>query len=133
VLDEVGKRTDAFDEPNAVRITLADGQAWAFRKPWLQFRPRFDDGQVADVDRAVSYGSDSDEIIEAIADGRIDPISGAASLAAWLLRKSYTLAEDELDQLLAFRPDDAASIEWTELVMNVAIGRFGVAISHSIE
>ena len=127
VLDEVGKRTDAYDEPNSVHIVLPDGQAWAFVKPWLQFRPKFEGGHAKRAEQVVTYSNDSDDLIEAIADGRIEPFSGAASLASWLLRRSYHLTEDELDQLLGFRPDDAASIMWAVRVMQVATGMFGVA------
>jgi hypothetical protein len=130
MLSEVGKRTDAFDEANSVRIVLADGQGWAFVKPHFQFRPRFQDSKVVRVERAITYGGDCDRLVEAIGDGSIDQFSGVASLAAFVLRKSYTLAEEELDQLLAFSPDDAASMEWPRRVMEVVVGVFGT-VTHT--
>jgi len=127
VLDEVLKRKPNFDEPNSVRVTLADGQAWAVPKPWLEIRPVFRGGKAASNYPAYTYGPELDDLLAAIAEaeGQLEQLCAVASLAADLLRSHYDLADEDLDQLLAFRRGDPASAEWVERVIEIAAGRSG--------
>jgi hypothetical protein len=81
MLDEVAKRTEAFDAENSVPVVLADGQEWRFVRPWHQIRPVFKGGKVSHAYHAISYSEDVDRLLATIADGQVDTISGAASLA----------------------------------------------------
>jgi len=127
MLDEAKKRKPIFDEDNSVRVTLADGQAWAVPKPWLEIRPVFRGGRAASNFPVYTYGAELEELVEAIgqAEGLCDQLSAVATLAARLLQWHYELSDADLDQLLAFRRGDPASAEWTERVIETATGRCG--------
>lgn len=132
MLDEVAKRKpDLFDEGNSVRIVLADGQAWAFPKPWLVVRPIFREGRVVSRYNVLTYGPAVDDLIEAVAgsDSAVDHICAVASLAAYFLQWHYDLVDSELDQLLAYRAADEASMNWLKRVMEIATGSEGPKVS----
>jgi hypothetical protein len=127
MIDELAKRKENFDELNSVRVRLADGQEWAVPKPWLEIRPVFRDGRSVGNYATFSYGPELEGLVEAMADceSRSAQLVAVASLAAYLLGQQYDLVDGELDQLLAFRPDDPTSAEWVERVMEIATGNSG--------
>ena len=127
MLNEEAKRKDCFDEPNSVWVVLADGQRWAVPKPWYEVRPTFRGGRAVGSYPAYTYGPETDALIEILADTEslIDEVSAVASLAAYLLLKQYDLTDGELDQILAYRSTDPASLDWTKTVIRVATGRSG--------
>ena len=127
MLDETAKRKPNFDAANSVPVVLADGQAWAVPKPWLEIRPVFRDGRAASAWPAYSYGPDLDRLVERVAEAELftNQVAAVATLAAELLRHQYELSDPDLDQLLAYRRDDPVSIEWTGQVIEIATGRSG--------
>lgn len=132
MLDEVAKRKpETFDEANSVRVVLADGQEWAFPKPWLVVRPVFRDGRVVTRYNVLTYGQAVDDLIEAVAgsDSAVEHICSVASLAAYFLQWHYTLVDAELDQLLAYRSADPESMNWLKRVMEIATGSDGPKVS----
>jgi hypothetical protein len=131
MINESAKRKATFDEVNSVRVVLADGQAWAIAKPWLELRPGFRDGRSAAAYPVFTYGPEIGELVELItmAQGFIQQISVLATLAAKLLLYQYELADEDLDQLLAYRKSDPTSIAWGQSVLEVAIGRSGPKVS----
>jgi hypothetical protein len=128
MIDEFDKRIyGKFDERNSVAIKLADGQDWFFPKPWLEVRPVFKDGVAVTSFRVPTSGPHLDKLIEAAGEcENIDAqIVVIATLAAELLKYQYTLADHELDQLLAYRIHDPDSLRWLQEVIDVATGRSG--------
>jgi hypothetical protein len=128
MLDEVGlRKEETFDEENSVRLVLADSQAWAIPKPWLQIRPIFRDGRVVTKYRVLTYGPAIDELIEAIAatETADEQVSAVASLAAYLLQWQYELTDADLDQLLAYMVGNEESMTWLKRVMEIATGSDG--------
>jgi len=133
VLNETAKRKANFDEANSVRVVLADGQAWAVPKPWLEIRPVFRGGEVVSNYPVFTYGPGLEALLDAIAraDGLSEQIAGVATLAACLLQWHYELSDLDLDQLLAFRRGDPASAHWTERVIETATGRSGPKVGRA--
>jgi hypothetical protein len=127
MIDEFAKRKPNFDERNAAPVVLADGQKWHIPKPWLEVRPVFRNGRADHVYHVLTCGRELDELIEAMmhVEEQDQEICAVASLAAYLLRYHYDLGDDELDQLLAFRVADPASLEWVTQVFAIATGRSG--------
>jgi hypothetical protein len=127
VIDEVARRRPGFDEANSVRIVLADSQAWAFPKPWLQIHAAFKDHKAVGTAPRITNGPELDALIDAIGEAQdADLILGAtASLGTFLLTANYDLSDTDLDQLFAFRPGDPSSWGWGQEVMNVATGASG--------
>ena len=60
MLDEKGLRRPEFDERSSVRIRLADGQEWAFPKPWLEIHASFVGGRATETCPILSSGSKHD-------------------------------------------------------------------------
>lgn len=127
MLAEQQKRKDNFDESNSVGVVLADGQTWHLPKPWLEIRPVFHKGKAGAAYPAFSYSAALDALVGAVADADrfVDQVSAVATLAADLLLWHYDLTDVDLDQLLAYRRHDPASIEWTERVVAIATGHSG--------
>jgi hypothetical protein len=133
VIDETTKRKANFDERNAAPVILADGQTWFVPKPWLEIRPVFRGGKPVSAYRVLTCGSELDGLVEAMAEAEdLDSqVIGIASLAAYLLRWHYELTDAELDELLAFRCSDPASLNWLRDVMSIATGRSGPKASRA--
>jgi len=127
MLDETSKRKPNFSEPDSVRVVLADGQPWAVPKPWLEVRPVFHRSVAVSSWPAYTYSPELDRLIERVAeaDGFYAEVAAVATLAAELLCWHYDLADADLDQLLAYRSGDPASLEWTGQVIEIATGRSG--------
>jgi hypothetical protein len=127
MLDEVRKRKPDLAEHDSVRITFADGQAWAIPKPFLEIRPAFRNGIAESAYCCLTYGYPVDGLVAAVAvlDGIDQIASVVATIAADLLRRNYDLVGDEFDRLLAYRVDDTESVKWIERVIEVATGRHG--------
>jgi hypothetical protein len=127
VLDEKGLRRPEFDERSSVRIRLADGQEWAFPKPWLEIHASFVGGRATETCPILTCGPELDALIEAMAGCRDNAalLMGAASLGASILSANYNLSDRDLDQLFAFRAGDPSSSEWVKAVMDVATGETG--------
>ena len=127
MLDEQTKRKPNFDERNSVPVVLADGQSWFVPKPWLEIRPVFRGGRAVTAYRVLTCGAELDALVEALSDcdDLQAQIMAIASLAAYLLTWHYDLADSELDQLLAFRQGDEASLAWFREVCQIAMGHSG--------
>jgi hypothetical protein len=126
-IPEPARRRDDFDARGCEWVALADGQRWALPLPWVELRAHFRGGKAVAAIPAVSYGADVDALLEAIA-GCHDPavlLSGAATLAAELLRRNYELSDAELDALLAFRGGAPDATAWARDVLEVATGQRG--------
>jgi hypothetical protein len=133
VIDEVGKRKATFDEANSVWVTFADDQRFAVPKPWLEIRPVFRDGRAVNNFPALTYGPELEALIEAI--GETDTfwaqLCFIATLGAKLLLHQYDLTDEDLDQLLAFRQDEPASMEWAERLIDIATGKSGPKVGRA--
>jgi hypothetical protein len=127
MLDERAKRRDTFDEANSAWITLADGQAWAFPKPWLEIHASFHGERATGHYPLITVGPELDELVEALSgcEDNTALLSGAATLGAHLLCRNYDLAERDLDQLFAFRIAEPSSWDWAREVIGVATGQSG--------
>jgi hypothetical protein len=125
--DERSRRKTLFDETNSVAVVLADGQTWYVPKPWLELRPGFRDGKAVGAFTVLTYSREVDDLIARLADSQtfVDQMSTVATLAAWLLQFQYDLTDADLDQLLAYRRNDPASLAWARTVIEVATGRSG--------
>jgi hypothetical protein len=126
-LDEEMHRKTGFDQANSAPVVLADGQTWYLPKPWLEVRPVFRGGKPATAYRVLTCGAELDGLIEALsdADDLDQQVIGVASLAAYMLRWNYDLDDAELDQLLAFRCSDPASLQWMRDTIAIATGQSG--------
>jgi hypothetical protein len=133
MLDEQAKRKPNFDQRNSVPVTLADGQSWHVPKPWLEIRPIFRGGRVANAYPVLTQGPQLDELVTAMAEceDRSSQVMAAASLAAHLLTWHYELTDPELDQLLAFRVADEDSAKWMHEIFAVATGQSGPKVSRA--
>lgn len=131
MIDEKSKRKPNFDEANSAPVVLADGQAWHVPKPWLEVRPVFRGGKPVSAYRVLTCGPELDELVEALAESdELDAqVVAVASLAAYMLRWNYDLTDADLDQLLAFRCSDPASLQWMHDVFAIAVGRSGPKVS----
>jgi hypothetical protein len=127
MIDEQAKRRPECDPAHSVPITLADGQAWLFPKPWLQIHASFAGGRAAGHYPVVTSGPELDELVDAI--GRCDDnlalLCGAATLGAHLLSRQYDLTDRELDQLFCYRLFDPSSWDWARAVIALATGQSG--------
>lgn len=104
-------------------VVLANGEAWLIPRPGWHVKAVFKDQKAVGTVSRLGYGTEVDELVEALADD--DTSDGAviaivATIAAELLRWSYDLTEVELDGLLHFRADDPSSMKWVREVANVA-------------
>ncbi len=106
-------------------IRLADGQEWAFPKPFLQIHASFDGGKARATWPVLTYGPALDALIEAMGecDDNADLLVAGASLGAFLLRQNYSLEDRELDMLFAFQPGVPESWDWVNAVIDVATGQ----------
>ncbi len=127
MIDEKTKRKPNFDERNAAPVVFADGQTWFVPKPWLEIRPVFRGGKATAAYPVPTCGPELDALIEAVADAedRVAQVAAVATLAAELMSWHYDLADAELDQLLAFRLADEASMNWIREVFDIATGQSG--------
>jgi hypothetical protein len=127
MIDEKSKRKANFDERNSAPVVLADGQPWFVPKPWLEIRPVFRSGRATTAYPVLTWGAELDGLVEAMAeaDDIWEQVTAVASLAAYLLRWHYELADRELDQLLAFRRADDRSLDWMKGIIAIATGRSG--------
>jgi hypothetical protein len=127
MIDEKTKRKECFDEANSVWVTLADGCRYAFPKPWIQVHASFRDGKVSNTYPVLTVGPDLDELVAAMSECHDNAaiLCASATLASFLLRQNYELADDALDTLFAFRVADPDSWNWAREVMDVATGAGG--------
>jgi hypothetical protein len=129
-LDEQALRRSDFrgGEP----IVLADGQAWHFPKPVIEFFPRFSSSGPVELASAATIDPAFDEAVgryeEACRAHREDGASPSRwilammDLAATMLRANYALDDQALATLLRFRPDDEANCEAWAAITDVAKG-----------
>jgi hypothetical protein len=127
MLNEKAKRRETFDERNSIPVMLADGQAWAIPKPWLEIRASFGNGKAQTTYPVLTYGPELDALVKAIGECQDNTalLCGAASLGAYLLSQNYDLSDEVLDRLFAFRVGHPESWDWARAVMDVATGRSG--------
>lgn len=127
VIDEKSHRTEDFDEQNSVWIKLADGQQYAFPKPWLEIHASFTGERATAHYPVITTGPELDELVDAIGqcEDNAALLSGAATLGAHLLCRNYDLTDRELDQLFAFRMGEPSSWDWAHEVIRVATGQSG--------
>jgi len=131
MLDEVEKRKPNWSDRDSVAVAFADGQEWRVPKPWLEIRPRFENGVARTTYPVYTCGVRLDALLDAIADADagFDRLAATATLAAELLSFHYDLADDDLDQLLAFRQGVPDSAAWIERVIGIATGQSGPKVS----
>lgn len=125
MIDECSRRREDFDEESVAWVRLADGQEWAFSKPYLSLRPVFRDGKAIAQTRCLTQGRDLDRLIEAIRDGEdwLAKVLAIQTLGAFLLRRSYeSLADEELFELLAYEPGNPDSDSMIRAIFSVATG-----------
>jgi hypothetical protein len=127
MIDEASKRKPNFDARNSAPVVLADGQSWFVPKPWLEIRPVFRGGRAVAAYPVLTCGPKLDALVEAMAECEDlnSQVMAAASLTAHLLCWHYDLSDQELDQLLAFRRGDDASLKWMCESMAIVAGRSG--------
>lgn len=124
MLDEKALRRPDFTE--GVRLKLADGQEWEIPRPVYQIFPRFaDDGSVT-VHSKVTFGGeidyflDLDEAPEGTA--IVDDIARRMSVMAKLLRRNYSLTNDDLGVLLSMNRRDPESAAMWLVIDRVLVG-----------
>lgn len=127
MLDEAALRRAEFDEANSVRIPLADGQGWAFPKPFLQVHAKFSGERATGTFPVLTCGPELDELIDALAECEDNEalLKGSATLGAALLCRNYDLDDAALDRLFAIRSGDPSSWDWVRRVVDVATGQGG--------
>lgn len=127
-LDEFQRRLPGFSEAS-VWIELADGQQWAFPKPWVEIRGVFSGGKPSVGAARTTHGPEFDEIVACL--GQVETneelIVATLMIGAFLLRKNYDLADEELEELFVFRFADesleAGSLAMVQAIADVALGR----------
>ena len=127
-LIEPYRRRGDLDTELCTPITLADGQAWYFPRPWLEIRPIFREGKATARTRLLTCGDELDTLLEAIGteeDGIAQALS-ILTLGAFLLLRNYDLADDELGRLFILRPGDPDSDRILHEILDVATGH-GIA------
>jgi hypothetical protein len=127
-LIEQARRKADVDLEVCTPITLADGQAWYFPRPWLEIVPHFRDGKAVDRSRLLTCGPELDLLLEAIAEEE-DPareILSVMTLGGFLLLRNYDLADEDLERLFVYRPRDPASQDMLRSIIDVATGGGGM-------
>lgn len=121
MLDEPAARKPEFDQGNSVPIVLADGQAWWFPKPWLEFYPP-PPGQ--DLIGAIfTLGPDFEAARRAVeAKTAGDQVVAMFALARIMLGFHYELSDADYGRLLRFRPDHGPTIAMWQAIIDVATG-----------
>lgn len=130
MLDERALRKPEFTEGEWLK--LGDGQSWCLPKPTLrEFRPTFsaDGGAKFDGMALKTFGDGHltrlDDLMET--DPGVEQIEKIASLGAILIRRNYSITDEQLGSLLTYviGPDgdltDECQAMWQALV-NVAAG-----------
>jgi hypothetical protein len=127
MLDEKTKRRECCDPASSVPVRLADGQEWLFPKPWLQVQAVFHEGKAVDAIAGLTYGPELQDLIRLVAEceDNLALCSAAATLGSHILRHNYDLADQDLDQLFAFRVGDPSSWDWVPAILHVARGEHG--------
>jgi hypothetical protein len=147
VLDEQAIRAGTFDAEISVPVTFAGGQVLSVQRPRIMIRPQFsggraiaaraelDDEEVATLLAAVRAahergeppephpGQSADPATEAKRQSVLDDAHEAwliacSSLAACLLGRNYSLADDVLGELLTVGP----RTDWLKRVPRIARG-----------
>lgn len=130
MIDETTRRLPEWSE-HSVWITLADGNQYAFPKPWLEIRGHFSAGKPTGLSARTTFGPELDEGVELIhqAESNHDLIIATLTLGAFLLRLQYDLSDEELQDLLAFRFADEnlteQSLDMVREIAAVAMGTGG--------
>jgi hypothetical protein len=125
-LDEADRRREDIATELCCPVRLGDGQEWLIRTPAATIRPVFQDGELVRCWQDLSYDDGLiDGLLERIsaADNTAEVLLLSLALAALVVRLSYELDDDELNELLQLRPDDPDSVRVLEDVVAVASGR----------
>ncbi len=124
MLDESALRKSTFQADSAP-VVMADGQAWHLPRPYVEFFPRYEGGQLVTVASETHLGPEFDRLVEAALPSDTGGVSFQAyfALAGWLLERNYDLPDEALGALLRHRRDDDASIERMRGVLDVATGQ----------
>jgi len=119
VLDERSLRRPDINESECCPIVLADGQAWLFPKPYVDYTPRFEDGKaVLAIESEFTPYLDRFEAAETVG----EVFCTRFDLARTMLLKVYDLTDEQLPALLKTRRDSEADQErWNE-IYHVAAG-----------
>jgi hypothetical protein len=127
-LIEQARRKADVDLEICTPITLADGQAWYFPRPWLEIVPHFQDGKAINRSRLLTCGPELDFLIEAIAqeDDYIRQILAVMTLGALLIKRCYDVTDEELSRLFTYRPNDPASEDMIAAIIDAATGGSGL-------
>jgi hypothetical protein len=119
MLDEKTVRKPDLDEMTSAPVVLGDGQEWLLPKPWLEIRPVFRRGRIADTVPTLTCGPEFDSLKNAVHEAAGENvIAAAADLTAFMLLKNYDLADEQLGPVLTFREGNT----WVRDVMRHANG-----------
>lgn len=124
-LIEKYRRKPDFDPEGCIPITLSDGCAWYFPKPWLEITPTFRDGKAVDRTKYLTCGPELDVLIESIGaeEDYGKQVLEVMTLGAFLLLRNYDVTDEELGRLFRYRVGDADSEEMIMSIMDVATGK----------
>ena len=131
-IDEKTRRRPDFLD--GVPVRLADGQAWHLPKPKARFAFAGDGFSVqlscgastTDEDRAYNAAYEANNAaVESDESTFSDVVAAQMRLAAALLRRNYTLSDEEVGGLLVFSysEDDEPYYTIKETVLSLALGR----------
>ena len=118
MLDERSLRRPDVNEAECCPIVLADGQAWLFPKPHVDYTPRYENGKaVLAVESEFMTYLDRLESAETVG----EDLCARFDLARAMLAKVYNLADDQLPDLLRTRKDsEADQARWIEILQTAA-------------
>ena len=125
MLDEQRLRGPTFSD--GPRISLGDGQAWTFPRPWLRLYPvRSTDGCFT-VGGELGYGPEYAEMMDQLVDCDLADTAGRLGLqfqmAAHLLLQNYDLTDRDFRRLLAIdAADPSCEPRWNQ-INQVLMGR----------
>ncbi len=125
-MNESEFRKPSFDLENTVPVVLADNQAWHFPRIWFVLRPAFSGGRATGTNLTSSIGTELDDLIKAVeaaaAKGDGSWPTETASLAAYMLSKTYDLTDEMLSELLVFPASGEHAYELLREILDVARG-----------
>lgn len=127
-LDEAALRRPDFIGGNP--ILLCDNQEWYFPRPCLEMTPMFGEGDRFFVGVSTTLGTAFDDLVvsldgnpetgeESIGFGYIDAMM---RVAVWMLRRNYTLSNQDLSTLLKLRTEDDENDAMWKSIMCTAKG-----------
>jgi hypothetical protein len=131
-LSEATTRRPDFVEGIAIR--LANGEAWHFPKPVIEFRLRLGDGKLSFPEQGRygdghmrDFGPEYWSLFEAACDAAdgLDRLNAYATLAVALLRRNYDLTDTQVIALLPYCRTEEPNQEMWNSILEIAMGLSG--------